>query len=694
MPSPLPHARVRAVRNSALRAAVVPLLCVPYLASTWSGEHRPAMAVVVAVLLSLSLLTAATARLIARSRLRRMVQLTTLVATVEAYAALAWLDGGVYSTMGALLPFAVMLFAVTMPPRPFVVTGAFSAVAYWVVVLTGGPAPPGYAAIYTVGIICVAATCLRYAGAMASLRRRLAEQSRIDPLTHCLNRRGFDERLAGELAEAARTGDPAVLLLIDLDSFKAINDTYGHRAGDELLAFTGRTLIEQLRAHDAVGRVGGDEFAAVLSGIDAEGAAIVVERLYAALDGTASASIGFACYPAEAGTAEELKQLADERVYADKASRNRQMPGAEAVSRVLSEPSAPERPTVSPLERRRRAIAAGGLLGAADPAVGMLFVLGFAAGHPHRLLLGVLMTAAIIVGVTVRLLATPLSRHAAAGGLVMAVTVVQFAIALTVVALDGGAGSPLAFGLFAPMPFIVMTTPRLGRPLVAAIALGYLGIAFFVGTPSIWFALCHLNGALAVTLVCARKAEEAARQRRRLSELSRTDPLTSALNRRGFTERFAAELSHAQRHHRALALLLIDLDGFKQVNDVHGHAAGDDLLVWVATTLKEGLHSHDVVGRLGGDEFVVLLTSHDAPDVERAADDLRSAIEARIGASIGIAVLGEHGGEFDELYAHADADLYDHKSASGRGRSRRTEPPTAEPTAVCELSEYRQASKQ
>ncbi|MFC3385885.1 GGDEF domain-containing protein [Couchioplanes azureus] len=690
MPSPLPHARVRAVRNSALRAGVVPLLCVPYLVSTWPGEHHPAMAVVVAVLLGVSVLTAAAARLIARSRLRRVVQLTTLVATVEAYAALAWLDGGVFSTMGGLLPFAVMLFAVTMPPRAFVVTGAFSAVAYWVVVLTGGPAPPGYAAIYTAGIAWVAFACLRYAGAMASLRRRLAEQSRIDPLTQCLNRRGFDERLAGELAEAERTGEPAVLLLIDLDSFKAINDTYGHRAGDDLLAFTGRTLTDQLRAHDAVGRVGGDEFAAVLSGIDAAGAEVVVSRLYAALDGTASASIGYACYPAEATTVEELKHLADERVYQDKARRHREVPAAEAVSRVLGVPSAPVRATVSPLERRRRAIAAGGLLGMADPFVGLVWVLVFAAGHPHRLALGVLLVIAIAVGAVVRGLATPLSRLAAAGPIVMAATALEFAIALAVVALDGGVGSPLAFGLFAPMPFVVMTTPRLGRPLIAAIAVGYLGIAVFVGSPGIWFALTHLTGALAVTAVCATKAEEAARQRRRLSELSQTDALTSALNRRGFTERFTAELSHAQRHHRALALLLIDLDGFKQVNDSRGHAAGDELLVWVATVLKDNLHSHDVVGRLGGDEFVVLLTSHDAPDVAQAAAALRSAISPRIGASIGTAVLGEHGEDFDALYTHADADLYAHKSAAGGGRSRRPSPPAVS----CEHSEYRQASKQ
>ncbi|MFI5493632.1 diguanylate cyclase [Actinoplanes sp. NPDC051859] len=683
MSTSAPHARVRAVRASALRSALVPLGGVPYVVATWDGDRRPAMAAVIAVLLGIVLATVAAARVIARSRLRRWVQLTTLVATVEAYAVLAWLDGGVYSAFGALLPFSVLLFAVTMPPRPFIAAGLLSAVAYWAVVLTGDPGPPGYAVIYTIGIAGIGIACLRYAGAMASLRRRLAEQSRIDPLTHTLNRRGFDERLFAELAEAERSGESAVLLLIDLDKFKAVNDTYGHRAGDDLLAFTGRTLIEQLRAHDAVGRIGGDEFAAVLSGVDAAGAEVVVSRLYAALDGTAAASIGFACYPAEASTVEELKQLADERVYQDKARRSREVPAAEAVTRALSVGPAPTRASVSPLERRRRAIAAGGWLGVVDPATGMIYALFYATGHPHRLAMIVLLAVTMCLGAIVRLLANRLSRNPSAVKIVMGFAVLQFGMALVLVALDGGVGTTMAIGLFAPMPFVVMTTPRFGRPLVGGIAIGYLLVAIFVGTPSIWYALSHLTGALAVAAVCATKAEQAARQRRKLSELSRTDALTSALNRRGFTERFAAELSHARRHHRGLSLLLLDLDGFKQVNDQQGHAAGDDLLVWVADTIRENVHSHDVVARLGGDEFVILLSAHDQPAAEVAVDLLRSAVGARIGVSIGTAELGRHGTDFETLYAHADAELYAQKS----GRSRRTEP-------IREVSEYRQPSKQ
>ena len=90
--------------------------------------------------------------------------------------------------------------------------------------------------------------------------------------------------------------------------------------------------------------------------------------------------------------------------------------------------------------------------------------------------------------------------------------------------------------------------------------------------------------------------------------LSRSDPLTGVLNRRGFTERFEAELSEHVRHGgRPLGLMVVDLDGFKRVNDTNGHAAGDELLCEVAAALAADLRPADVVGRLGGDEFAVLL---------------------------------------------------------------------------------------
>ncbi|MFI7598113.1 diguanylate cyclase [Actinoplanes sp. NPDC049681] len=629
---------------------VTPLICVPYLAATWSGGHRPAMAAIVAVL-------ALGAAVLRRHRTARHVP--ALIVSTVGYAALGVLDGGVAAPLGALLPFSVMVYAATMPPRAFALAAALSATAYWTVAIAGAPAPTGYAAVYTVAFGGISFLCLRYSVAMASLRRRLDELSQLDPLTGCLNRRGFDARLAAAVAEADRTGEPIVLLRLDLDRFKQVNDTYGHQAGDELLAWTARTLKSQLRTEDAVGRVGGDEFAAVLTGPDAETAAAVVDRVRTALNGVAAGSLGFACYPAEATGIESLHHRADQRVYADKEGRDRRLPGPDAVARARAAAAPRQEPRVSRHERRRRAIADSGRLGMVDPGVGLFYVALFAEGHPHRLAMGVLLGVAGLIGLATLRLAGPLSRHGRVGPAMFALGVVQFGIAAAVVCLDGGADATLALGLFAPLPLIALTTPSVGRPLLAAIVVGYLGIAVSVDHPDPWYVAMHLAGALGVSALCGHKGRIAARRRRQLSELSRTDPLTGCLNRRGFTERFAAE--------RPAALVLLDLDGFKQVNDAHGHAAGDDLLIWVAATLRDRVQPGGVVGRLGGDEFVVLPGPDPAADPGRIAETLRGSLAERTACSVGVAVPGEHGEDFDALYAHADAELYARKAARSTG---------------------------
>jgi diguanylate cyclase (GGDEF)-like protein len=143
--------------------------------------------------------------------------------------------------------------------------------------------------------------------------------------------------------------------------------------------------------------------------------------------------------------------------------------------------------------------------------------------------------------------------------------------------------------------------------------------------------------------------------------------LTDALNRRGFAERFAGQLDLGRRHGTGAALLVLDLDGFKQLNDTAGHAAGDALLRWVAGTLRGNLQAHDIVGRLGGDEFVVLV---EAAGAEETADRLQRALAERTGASFGVALLGLDGDDFDGLYAAADARLYRQKVERRGGRSR------------------------
>jgi diguanylate cyclase (GGDEF)-like protein len=108
---------------------------------------------------------------------------------------------------------------------------------------------------------------------LAAARARIAEleaHADIDPLLDILNRRGFERELARSIAYVKRYGADAVLLYIDLDGFKTINDAHGHNAGDELLRTVTAALMSQVRASDVVGRLGGDEFALVLWNMSVE----------------------------------------------------------------------------------------------------------------------------------------------------------------------------------------------------------------------------------------------------------------------------------------------------------------------------------------------------------------------------------------------------------------------------------------
>ncbi|MBF0305884.1 MAG: diguanylate cyclase [Alphaproteobacteria bacterium] len=119
----------------------------------------------------------------------------------------------------------------------------------------------------------------RTAKALRRANRQLELLAALDPLTDVFNRRHFDAAFQQELMRAQRTGKPLSLLLLDLDHFKAINDTHGHAAGDAALVQAAKAWQAELRAHDVIARAGGEEFAIVLPGADARQARVVAERL-------------------------------------------------------------------------------------------------------------------------------------------------------------------------------------------------------------------------------------------------------------------------------------------------------------------------------------------------------------------------------------------------------------------------------
>jgi diguanylate cyclase (GGDEF)-like protein/PAS domain S-box-containing protein len=163
-----------------------------------------------------------------------------------------------------------------------------------------------------------------------------------------------------------------------------------------------------------------------------------------------------------------------------------------------------------------------------------------------------------------------------------------------------------------------------------------------------------------------------------LDRLARTDALTSLSNRRDFCERAEQELARSRRHGHALALLMLDVDHFKAVNDTHGHATGDEVLRQLSRELGEVLRESDVPARLGGEEFAVLLPDTEAEAACQVAERLRAHLAnhpARLDSgqplaytvSMGVAFWHPSDTRLDELMQRADKALYDAKRG-GRDR--------------------------
>ena len=171
----------------------------------------------------------------------------------------------------------------------------------------------------------------------------------------------------------------------------------------------------------------------------------------------------------------------------------------------------------------------------------------------------------------------------------------------------------------------------------------------------------------------------------RLELEATTDTLTGLANRRSFADHLSVEFSRAHRYNRPLAVLMLDLDFFKRVNDQHGHAFGDLVLSVVAQTVRANIRKSDLVARYGGEEFVVLLPETARRDALVVAEKLRAAIAGQeftdgivsmpVTLSVGVAAVPDNApAEPDELVRLADEALYEAKCA---GRNRVAAAPTA-----------------
>ena len=174
-------------------------------------------------------------------------------------------------------------------------------------------------------------------------------------------------------------------------------------------------------------------------------------------------------------------------------------------------------------------------------------------------------------------------------------------------------------------------------------------------------------------IVQLQDISERKRLEERLRHLADHDPLTGLRNRRLFEYDLELQVGRCQRYGEHAALMLIDLDDFKHVNDSHGHRVGDDALRAVARTLTRRLRTTDLVARLGGDEFAVLLPHMDHPSAERVAADLTNVIATcvvdagdavvHLSGSVGFTLIDRQARDDEQILVEADRAMYAAKRA-------------------------------
>jgi len=267
-------------------------------------------------------------------------------------------------------------------------------------------------------------------------------------------------------------------------------------------------------------------------------------------------------------------------------------------------------------------------------------------------------------------------------------TLAMIALVTWAIRFTGGMSSPLANAYLLP---VVTAALALGRiPTIFGLVL-IAGCQAYVGADPNYDVLSLAYGSVIVAqfaplafvaYVTSVFSSDVRRGLTVATMQSQTDDLTELYNRRGFSGLAHRRLGRSLERGRPAGLLMIDSDNLKQVNDTHGHQAGNRLLRHIAQGIVMQLRTTDIAGRYGGDEFIVLLPDTPAASVYEVAERIRNAIagtpldffgtQVTATVSVGVACGPEDGDSVDALIAHADRGLYESKQ-HGRNRTVRAE---------------------
>jgi diguanylate cyclase (GGDEF)-like protein/putative nucleotidyltransferase with HDIG domain len=293
-----------------------------YAALTWDRPHRVVLMATFGVGVLGGLLAAQLPReQIVRSRYREAFFLSWSLLDLALVSLATWADGGTASPVALTFFIPVVFAAMSYPLVSVLAVAGLSVASYLILSVTAGGGGWAYEYLFAVMLGCTGAMSAWQARNHGHQREALMEVSRADPLTGCLNRRGFEERAMAEISAATRRAGQGTVLVLDIDHFKPVNDRFGHAAGDELLRWVVGTIKDAVRPNDAIGRIGGDEFAVLFADIDPADALEGAARITTALSERAPVSLGVASFPIDGLELDDLMRLADVRLYASRHGR-------------------------------------------------------------------------------------------------------------------------------------------------------------------------------------------------------------------------------------------------------------------------------------------------------------------------------------------------------------------------------------
>jgi two-component system cell cycle response regulator len=484
---------------------------------------------------------------------------------------------------------------------------------------------------------------LAYQGAeLERLNATLFEDSRHDHLTGLGNRKRLDEDLADWTARAERVGDIFSIALFDIDNFKKYNDSFGHLAGDDVLRSVADTLQRACRLGDAAYRYGGEELLVALAGQPLAAAKTTSERMREAIEMMAipfgpptsevlTVSVGVAeLQPGDDATFSHLIARADAALYQAKQSGR---------NRVVASQHKQRNGSVSvPLPNADR--------------------------EPDRLLLiednttQALMIQGMLKTAGSRFAITHIGTLSEAKRFLRSYRVACVLLDLTLPDASGLDGLLALRGVSSEAPIVVVTADDDESRGIRAVQAGAQD----------YFIKGRMTGddlSRAVLYAIERQRGEA-----QLAHRALHDQLTGLPNRTLFLDRLQQALEQSEREALSIAVLFLDLNGFKAVNDSHGHAAGDRILRAAGRRLLASVRPGDTAARFGGDEFAVLSVSGSTGQVQDATE-LASRLAADIAvpfqvdanqimltASIGVALADGNGRSAEAVVADADEAMY------------------------------------